>query len=326
MDKTLSGSGLTFPAMGIGCWSYGGGNYWGLQAQSDVDEVVETALDNGINFFDTAAGYNEGRSEESLGIALKSRRQEAVIGTKTGDVNPQTLSQQLESSLRRLQTDYVDLYMVHWPNPKYPADELFESLMQIKRAGKVRAIGVCNFGIKQLSEGLVVNDQIEINQLCYNLLSRAIELEIMPLCKQNKIGILAYMPLLQGILADRFQRVEDIPPQQSRFRHFRSNKEMSIHRESGAETKMWETIEQIRHICRDENQPMSRLSIAWVMAKSAVSCVLVGTRNVDELTENLKAVNYVISPELEQKLDKVTLGLRDQMGSNADYFWATRTH
>ena len=108
MDKIPNRSGVTFPAMGIGCWSYGGGDYWGLQAQSDVDEVVGTALDNGINFFDTAAGYNEGRSEESLVIALKSRRQEAVIGRKPGDVNPQTLSQQLESSLRRLQRDYVE--------------------------------------------------------------------------------------------------------------------------------------------------------------------------------------------------------------------------
>ncbi len=326
IDKNLKHNGLVFPSMGIGCWSYGGGDYWGSQAQSDVNEVVGMALDAGVNFFDTAVGYNNGRSEDALGIALKSRRKEALIGTKTGNTNPKTLSHQLEDSLRRLKTDYVDLYMIHWPNPKYPVDDVFESLTRLKAAGKVRAIGVCNFGRQQLSESMAINAQIEINQVCYNLLSRAIELEIVPLCQKNQISILAYMPLLQGILADRFQRVEDIPPQQSRFRHFRSNREMSKHSESGAEAEMWQTLEQIRQICRDENQPMSRLAIAWIMAKSAVSCVLVGTRNADELAQNLETINYIISPELEQKLDQITVPLRDQMGGNADYFLATRTH
>ena len=315
---------LIFPKMGIGCWSYGGGDYWGDQAQSDVDTVANAALDAGINFFDTAVGYNEGRSEQALGIALKHRRQEALIGTKTGDINPATLSKQVESSLQRLQTDYVDLYMIHWPDPKYPVDEVFETLIRLKTEGKIRAVGVCNYGHKQLSEGLSYGIPIETNQLCYNLLSRAIELEILPLCQQHKIGILAYMPLLQGILANRFKSVEEIPPQQSRFRHFRPDREMSKHGETGAEVEFWKTLEKIRQICREENQPMSQLAIAWVMAKSAVSCVLVGTRNTTELAKNLEAVNYVMTPNLEARLDSVTTPLLKEMGGNADYFWATR--
>ncbi len=310
--------------MGIGCWSYGGGDYWGDQAQSDVDAVTNAALDAGINFFDTAVGYNEGRSEQALGIALKHRRQEALIGTKTGDINPATLSKQVERSLQRLQTDYVDLYMIHWPDPKYPVDEVFETLIRLKTEGKIRAVGVCNYGHKQLSEGLSYGIPIETNQLCYNLLSRAIELEIIPLCQQHKIGILAYMPLLQGILADRFKSVEEIPPQHSRFRHFRPDREMSKHGETGAEVEFWKTLEKIRQICREENQPMSQLAIAWVMAKSAVSCVLVGTRNTTELAKNLEAVNYVMTPNLEARLDSITTPLLKEMGGNADYFWATR--
>jgi len=311
--------------MGIGCWSYGGGDYWGDQAQSDVDAVANTALDAGIVFFDTAVGYNEGRSEQSLGIALKHRRQEALIGTKTGDTNPATLPDQLEGSLRRLQTDYIDLYMIHWPNPKYPVDEVFDALSQLKTEGKIRAIGVCNFGCQQLSETIAIGAQIETNQLCYNLLSRAIELEIVPLCQQHQIGILAYMPLLQGILADRFKTLEEIPPQQSRFRHFRPDREMSRHDEAGAEAELWQTLEQIRQICREKDLPMSRLAIAWVMAKSAVSCVLVGTRNTAELAQNLEAVNYAMPADLVKKLDQLTLPLLHRLGGNADYFWATRT-
>ena len=323
MKKKLAS--LIFPKMGIGCWSYGGGDYWGDQSQADVNAVANAALDAGINFFDTAVGYNEGRSEQALGIALKNRRQEALIGTKTGDINPATLPEQVESSLRRLQTDYIDLYMIHWPDPRYPANEVFETLTQLKRNGKIRAIGVCNYGHKQLSEALSYDTLIGANQLCYNLLSRAIELEILPLCQQHQIGILAYMPLLQGILADRFKSVEEIPPQQSRFRHFRPDHEMSKHGETGAEIEFWQTLEQIRQICREENQPMSQLAIAWVMAKSAVSCVLVGTRNTIELAKNLETVNYVMTTDLEARLDSVTTPLLEEMGGNADYFWATRT-
>ena len=324
-SPTSSASSITFPKMGIGCWSYGGGDYWGDQAQSDVDAVANTALDAGIVFFDTAVGYNEGRSEQSLGIALKHRRREALIGTKTGDTNPATLPDQLEGSLRRLQTDYIDLYMIHWPNPKYPVDEVFDALSQLKTEGKIRAIGVCNFGCQQLSEMIAIGAQIETNQLCYNLLSRAIELEIVPLCQQHQIGILAYMPLLQGILADRFKTLEEIPPQQSRFRHFRPDREMSRHDEAGAEAELWQTLEQIRQICREKDLPMSRLAIAWVMAKTAVSCVLVGTRNTAELAQNLEAVNYAMPADLVKKLDQLTLPLLHRLGGNADYFWATRT-
>ncbi|MDP7278518.1 MAG: aldo/keto reductase [Candidatus Poribacteria bacterium] len=324
-SPTSSASSITFPKMGIGCWSYGGGDYWGDQAQSDVDAVANTALDAGIVFFDTAVGYNEGRSEQSLGIALKHRRQEALIGTKTGDPNPATLPDQLEGSLRRLQTDYIDLYMIHWPNPKYPVGEVFDALSRLKTEGKIRAIGVCNFGCQQLSETLAIGAQIETNQLCYNLLSRAIELEIVPLCQQHQIGILAYMPLLQGILADRFKTLEEIPPQQSRFRHFRPDREMSRHDEAGAEAELWQTLEQIRQICREKDLPMSRLAIAWVMAKTAVSCVLVGTRNTAELAQNLEAVNYAMPADLVKKLDQLTLPLLHRLGGNADYFWATRT-
>ena len=323
MTKNITS--LIFPKIGIGCWSYGGGDYWGDQTQLDVDAVANAALDAGINFFDTAEGYNDGRSEEALGIALKYRRQEALIGTKTADINPATLSKQVENSLGRLQTDYIDLYMIHWPDPKYPADEIFETLTQLKTEGKIRAIGVCNYGHQQLSEGLSYGAPIETNQLCYNLLSRGIELDILPLCHQHQIGILAYMPLLQGILADRFRSVEEIPPQQSRFRHFRPDHEMSKHRETGAEIEFWQTLEQIRQICREENQPMSQLAIAWVMAKSAVSCVLVGTRNKTELTKNLETISYVMTADLEAKLDSITAPLLKKMGGNADYFWATRT-
>lgn len=147
-------SGIEVSALGVGCWSYGGGSYWGTQAQQDVNDVVGLALDKGINYFDTAEVYNDGDSERSLGIALKGRRHEAVIGSKvsTSNVKPEVLRKHCEDSLRRLQTDYIDIYMLHWPiNPKAiehfsndsdliinppSVEETFATLMNLKKKEK----------------------------------------------------------------------------------------------------------------------------------------------------------------------------------------------
>jgi aryl-alcohol dehydrogenase-like predicted oxidoreductase len=164
---------LTLPILGIGCWSFGGGSYWGEQDQRDVDAVVDMALDIGCNYFDTAEAYNDGTSEESLGKALKARRSEALIGTKVNpsNTNPNTLREHCEASLRRLQTDTIDLYMIHWPihqhsikhftkdesvinNPPSVA-KAFETMTKLQEEGKIRYTGVSNFGVKQLTE---VND------------------------------------------------------------------------------------------------------------------------------------------------------------------------
>ena len=199
--------GIEISVMGIGGWSYGGGDYWGPQAQEDVDAVAHAALDHGINFFDTAEGYNEGRSEEAVGEALKGRRDEAVVATKISPNNtePTVLREHCEASLRRLQTDYIDIYIVHWPITEHSVEDAFATLTALKEEGKIRSIGVSNFGVEQLSEALATGVQIDVNQVCYNLLSRAIELEILPLCQKHGMGILGYMPLLQGLLTGMYR-------------------------------------------------------------------------------------------------------------------------
>ena len=162
MEKRAVGkSGIEISVMGIGGWSYGGGDYWGPQAQEDVDAVAHAALDNGINFFDTAEGYNEGRSEEAVGRALKGRRDEAVIATKISPNNtePTMLREHCEASLDRLQTDYIDIYIVHWPITEHSVEDAFATLNALKEEGKIRSIGVSNFGVEQLSEALATGVQ-----------------------------------------------------------------------------------------------------------------------------------------------------------------------
>ena len=318
--RTCGESGIEISPMGIGCWAYGGGDYWGPQAQSDVTEVAHAALDAGINFFDTAEGYNDGRSEEALAIALEGRRHEAVIGTKVSTPDPGTIREHCEASLRRLQTDYVDIYMIHWPHEEFSIEESMEVLTRLREDGLIRAIGVSNFGCGQLTDAIDTGASIAVNQLCYNLLSRAIEPELLPLCQRNNVGILGYMPLLQGILTGKYKSAEEIPPVHSRFRHFGAERPNASHGEEGAEQEMFETLERIRSIAESEQVPMSRLAIAWAMARPGITCMLVGTRNVSELEQNLHAVEYSPADEVIESLDKVTAPLLEKLGANPDYF------
>ncbi|MCZ6676229.1 MAG: aldo/keto reductase [Candidatus Poribacteria bacterium] len=328
MEKRICGkSGIGLSAMGLGCWSYGGGDYWGPQSQQDVDAVAQAALDHGINFFDTAEGYNDGRSEEALGNALKGRRHEAKIGTKisANNTEPTVLREHCEASLRRLQTDYIDIYMVHWPIAEHSVADAFATLNALKAEGKIRSIGVSNFGVQQLSEALATGVQIDVNQLCYNLLSRAIEVEILPLCLEHEIGIFGYMPLMQGILTGIYRTADEIPHVHARFRHFRGDRPRAGHGEAGAEAEMFEAIDGIRALAASEGIPMSRLALAWAMAKPGITCVLVGTRNLSELHENVQVTGLSLSAEMIGQLDALTEPLLQKLGSNADYFLAKRT-
>lgn len=327
MEKRTCGhSGIEISPMGIGCWSYGGGDYWGPQAQSDVTAVANAALDAGINFFDTAEGYNSGRSEEALAVALKGRRPEAVIGTKISTPDPATIRERCEASLSRLQTDYVDIYMIHWPHDEFAIEESMAELTRLQEDGLIRAIGVSNFGVEQLTAALNTGASIAVNQLCYNLLSRAIEPELLPFCQQNNVGILGYMPLLQGILTGQYKRADEIPPVHSRFRHFRADRANASHDEEGAEEELFETLEAIRGIAEAEQVPMSRLAIAWAMARPGITCMLVGTRNVSELEQNLHAVAYSPAAEVIESLDRITAPLLEKLGANPDYFTGGRIH
>ncbi len=321
MEKRTCGrSGIEISSMGIGCWSYGGGDYWGAQAQSDVTAVVNAALDAGINFFDTAEGYNNGRSEEALAVALKGRRHEAVIGTKISTPDPARIRERCEGSLQRLETDYVDIYMIHWPHDEFDIEESLAELTKLQEEGLIRAIGVSNFGVGQLTEALNTGASIAVNQVCYNLLSRAIEVELLPLCQQSSVGILGYMPLLQGILTGQYKNADEIPPTHSRFRHFGADRPQASHGEEGAEVELFEALDRIRRIAEEEQVAMSRLAIAWTMAKQGITCMLVGTRNISELQQNLQVIDYTPSAALIESLDRATGPLLEKLGANLDYF------
>jgi len=330
-------SDLRLPALGVGSWAFGGGDYWGPCEQSGVDELVRYAVERGCNFFDTAELYYNGGSETSLGLAVKTLdRGTVLIGSKISPANtePARLTAHCEASLRRLQTDYIDLYMVHWPitqrairsftSEKMPTPSVtdaFATLMRLQREGKIRHIGVSNFGRAKLDEALATGAAIVINELPYSLLTRAIEIEILPYCEARGVGVLGYSSLLQGVLGDDFATLDDVPVMQRRTRHFDSRRNPQIrHGLPGEEAETAAALEAIRALARSHGLSTAELALKWAMAGPGLTCSLCGCRTVGKLAANIKAASEPISPDLREKLNLVTQPLMEKLGSSFDYW------
>lgn len=337
--REIGSSGIRVHPIGMGCWAYGGGAYWGKQSQKDVQQIVDAALDNGVNLFDTAEMYNDGKSEAALGEALKHRRQEAIIMTK---ISPQfcrrgMVEKHCDASLKRLSTDYIDCYVVHWPfqlnSLKHmtkdsslltPIDsrEAFDELNTLILKGKVRTLGVSNFGVKQLKEAFDCGAPICLNQITYNLLSRAIEAEILPFCREHNISIIGSMALQQGLLAGIYATPDQVPPAQAHSRHFSIERsgEYGRHHGPGAEKEIFDALKQIGQIAQELMVSMAQIAIAWVLAKKGIAATLVGSRNLQEFLMNLQAAELSLSDETIAQLDSITQKVLVKLGYNADYY------
>jgi myo-inositol catabolism protein IolS len=335
--------GLELPALGAGCWAYGGGEYWGRQAQDDVNAVVRRAVELGVNYFDTAEAYNDGRSESALGAAIKGLpRDRLIIGTKVSPSHcrPATLAAHCEASLRRLGTDYVDLYMVHWPihphsirhftrdealiaHPPAVADA-FAALLALQAQGKVRWLGVSNFGVARLTEALGFCPELALDELPWSLLARAIELEILPFCRQRGLGVLGYMTLLQGLLADIYPSLKDVPAWQRRTRHFHwQSCELTRHGEEGAEVETETAIQSLRALARAAGMTLPELALKWALAGAGIACCLVGARTAAELEANVRAASAPLDSELVRRLNAATQPLLAKLGPSFDYYEST---
>jgi myo-inositol catabolism protein IolS len=336
--RVCRNSGIQLSALGAGCWAFGGGEYWGRQDQGEVNNIVRASVDLGINYFDTAEAYNEGRSELSLGKALKGiPRDHVLIGTKVSPSNcyRKTLIEHCNGSLKRLGMDYIDIYMIHWPVHPHsirhftrnqsvidnPPDtgEAIETLEMLRQQGRIAHFGVSNFSRPRM-EALPL-DKIAVNQLPYNLLCRAIEFDTLSACEENDIGIIGYMALMQGILAGIYPTFADIPVWQRRTRHFSSKTtKESRHGEDGAENETAEAINAVREISADAGIAMADLAIRWILENEAITCTLAGSRSVGEVEANVKAASGTLSRDIKSVLDRVTLPLKLKLGNHLDYY------
>lgn len=336
----MGASGIRISTIGMGCWAFGGGSYWGAQSQSDVNNVVARALDEGVNLFDTAEAYNDGESERSLGVALRGKRDRAVICSKVETCNAyhDELIAHCEASLRRLGTDYLDVYMMHWPiNPRavmhftrdegkiaHPptTGEAMEALMELKRDGKIRAIGVSNYGAGQLAEAMAAGAQIDVNEIAYNIVSRAIEAKVVPFCLEHDIAIAGTMTLQQGLLTGKYAAPEEVPMNQAHSRHFANERGQgtSRHGGPGAEKELFEALRQLRGLAGELGVTMSQLAIAWTLQKPGIATALVGCRNEKQLEENLRAAAVRLDGDVIRRIDQISQPVLDALGDDPDYY------
>jgi myo-inositol catabolism protein IolS len=287
---------------------------------------MQTAFDVGINFFDTAEGYGNGYSEQLLARALASRRKEIIISSKVSveNMKKDAIIEACNRSLKNLQTDYIDLYLLHWPVDDVTIEERIEALIELKEAGKIRYFGVSNFGVKNLEEVLKITN-ISTNQVGYHLLHRAVEFEVLPKCIENNIPIMCYSSLMQGLLAGKYKSLDDFPENRARTTLFDNRKHSQArHGGHGAEKEGQEALDKIWEITNNSDYTMEELAVGWLKAQQGVGGVLVGTRN----KEQSKSLKNLLDVQLDQSLlNELTLAtdkVKATIGNNID-MWDHRS-
>jgi len=318
--KSLGTTDIKVSEFALGCWPFAGGSVWGPQDDNVSIATVHAALDKGITFFDTAEGYDDdSHSEEVLGRALVGRRVEAVIATKISPLHlvPDLVEQTCEASLQKLQTDYIDLYQIHWPNHDVAVEDSMAVLLKLRDAGKIRSIGVCNFGVQDLTAALE-SAEIVTDQLPYNLLWRPIEVEIQSTCLENNVGLMCYSPLAQGLLTGRYASADEVPDGLSRSRLFSNSRPLTNHGEDGCETEAFDAIAQVIEIAAELEEHPAKVSLAWVRSRPGITSLLVGARSLDELDLNIPAFEYDLPQGIADRLSAATEPVKAEIGSNAD--------
>jgi aryl-alcohol dehydrogenase-like predicted oxidoreductase len=288
---------LNVSRIGFGCGPASGYDY-GQVDETEWRLAVQTALDNGINFFDVADVYGFGRAEEMLSGALGAHRHEVVVATKCGlawdqdgkvrrDLSRGNVLRSVEASLRRLRLDVIPLYQIHWPDEVTPIEETLETLAQCQERGKIRYIGVSNFSCELLQQAYEVRP-IQSEQIAFNLLCRGPEKEIFPWCKSTGVSVLAHSGLARGFLAGRYA-----PGDKNGFSDTRKNS--PYFSEEGRKEKLT-LLEAVRKIASQENRPFSSVAIRWILDNPLVPVALVGIKNRAQLMENLQAVGWHLNP------------------------------
>lgn len=300
MDKKvrLGQTDLKINPVGLGANAVGGHNiYPNLDDQVGV-EVVKTAIDKGMNFIDTAYSYGNGRSEELIGKALKEvgNREEVVIATKAAqreengkrvlDNSPAFLKQSVEESLRRLQTDYIDLFYIHHPDEETNKAEAVGALQELKEEGKIRAIGVSNFSMEQLKEANQ-DGYVDVLQGEYNLLNRTAEKEYFPYMKEAGISFVPYFPLVSGLLAGKYDEQTTFP--EGDLRNQQPHFQGELFKENLAK------VDQLRPIAENHQVEVVHIVLAWYLTWDVVDAIIPGAKQPEQVLSNLKTLDVTLS-------------------------------
>jgi len=306
MEYTQIGALKDVSRVGLGTWAIGGWMWGGTEEQESID-TIHAALDSGINLIDTAPVYGFGRSEEIVGKALAQGdyRERAVLATKVAlnwndgkvfrDSRPQRIVEEVEDSLRRLQTDVIDLYQVHWPDPLVPIGDTAEALLKLKESGKIRAIGVSNYSPEQIREFADVT-ALDSNQPPYNLFERGIETDILPTCKKHDVALITYGALCRGLLSGKMSperefvgddlRQYDPKFKEPRFSHY------------------LRAVERLEQIAQRHGRSVLHLAVRWVLDMGS-SVALWGARNPQQLDPVDQVDGWSLDAQTLKEIDTI---------------------
>ncbi|MHA2610477.1 MAG: aldo/keto reductase [bacterium JZ-2024 1] len=302
----LGNSELKVTRIGLGCWQFGTPG-WGWGETLDEKQalrIIDASLDAGINWLDTAEVYGDGISEEIIGKALRGKRDKVIIATKVSGNHLKKIDvkKAIEGSLKRLHTDYVDLYQVHWHNPYVSLSETMEALKEVVQEGKARYIGVSNFSrtLTQEARKYFRPGELISNQVRYNLLRREIEKEILPYCRRAGMSIIAYSPLAQSLLTGKFKTYEQVPSDIRKENPLFSSKENF--------QKALRVVETVEEIARDRKVAPSQVALRWVIEHKGVVAIP-GAKTVDQAQQNAGTLYFSLSHQEMALLDKVSSSL-----------------
>jgi aryl-alcohol dehydrogenase-like predicted oxidoreductase len=297
--RQLGNTDMHITPIGFGSWAVGGGGYqfgWGPQDDEQSIAAINRALDLGMNWIDTAAVYGLGHAEEIVARALKDRAERPYVFTKcarvwnddgeiSGNLKAQSIRRECEASLRRLQTDVIDLYQMHWPDPEQDIEEGWEAMARLQQEGKVRYIGISNFNVDQMQRIMKIAP-ISSLQPPYSLVKPDVEQEILPFCQEHNIGVIVYSPMMSGLLTGTMtrERIKKLPDDDWRkrdpeFQEPRLSRNLAL-------------VEKLSEIAYLHGRSTGEVAIAWTLANPAVTAAIVGARDPSQVDNIIGAAEF----------------------------------
>jgi aryl-alcohol dehydrogenase-like predicted oxidoreductase len=306
--RQLGDTGIQVSVVALGTWAFGGLD-WGRVFDADSIKAVRRSLDLGVTLIDTAPIYGNGRAEEVLGVALEGVRAGVVVATKCGpqevrpgmvrmDLSREGIRSQCIESLRRLKTDWIDLLQVHWSDPAWPVEDAIVALQELRQEGLIRAFGVSNYSADEITRALSVG-KVDSLQPPYNLFRREIEESVLPLCRENNIGVIAYEPLARGLLTGKFDEKAKFEPGDVRARDRRFRHENL--------PRYLQAVRRVAMIAHREGMTPAQAAIAWVLAQPGITSAICGAKTATQVVENARAADLEPDGDTLARLTAVSL-------------------
>ncbi len=302
--RKLGNTDLYLSSIGLGTWAMGNDFFGHVDDQQSI-KAIQVAIEEGINFIDTAPSYGNGHAEEIIGKAIKGKRDQVNIATKCGitlkggeyirNLKPERIEQEIDESLERLGIETIDLYQLHWPDPGTPIEDTINTLIKLKEKGKFRHLGVSNFDVELIDQMLTKTEVISL-QPEYSLLNREIENGTIQYCLKHNIGIISYGTLAGGILTGKYREIPEFNEEDKRSDFYDYFKE-----------PLWSNIQGLLSILNDiaidHNRPVTQVALNWTTQQEGINTALVGAKNEEQVIINARASEWELNPEELSRID-----------------------